>query len=167
MKKRKLIIHLFLFCCFFYFAFVHILHFCHLQGCIFCFLFSFALLYTCSFHNFFFHYLQECVNSVCGRIEWTECFLTSVEGDQGPSMEALCYISCSKSFVPDLCLGLVSVIVFPLFPDLCLGLISVTVFPLFPDLCLGLISVIVFPLFPDLCLGLISVTVFPLSQIFV
>ncbi|XP_005111940.2 disintegrin and metalloproteinase domain-containing protein 10 [Aplysia californica] len=36
----------------------------------------------------------ECVSSICERIKWKECFLTASPGDEGPSREALCYVSC-------------------------------------------------------------------------
>ncbi|ESP01850.1 hypothetical protein LOTGIDRAFT_138941 [Lottia gigantea] len=36
----------------------------------------------------------ECRGSVCLRIDWGECFLTSTEGDNGPSKEELCFIAC-------------------------------------------------------------------------
>ncbi|CAL1539676.1 unnamed protein product, partial [Lymnaea stagnalis] len=38
----------------------------------------------------------ECNKTVCERINWKECFLTSDLGDDGPSREALCYVSCTN-----------------------------------------------------------------------
>ncbi|KAL8558282.1 hypothetical protein ACOMHN_063976 [Nucella lapillus] len=40
-------------------------------------------------------YPLECVSSVCHRIGWEECYLTSSGDDKdGPSREAMCYVSC-------------------------------------------------------------------------
>ncbi|KAH9495674.1 Disintegrin and metalloproteinase domain-containing protein 10 [Bulinus truncatus] len=40
----------------------------------------------------------ECVNSVCEKIGWKECFLTADSSDESLSRESLCYVSCANNF---------------------------------------------------------------------
>lgn len=43
----------------------------------------------------------ECVKSVCHKINWEECFLTSDENGEGPSREAMCYVSCRNPYTKE------------------------------------------------------------------
>jgi hypothetical protein len=40
---------------------------------------------------------QQCIGSICSKIGWEECFLTSLPEDKTPeAKEKLCYIACRK-----------------------------------------------------------------------
>ncbi|XP_048251257.1 disintegrin and metalloproteinase domain-containing protein 10-like isoform X1 [Haliotis rufescens] len=41
--------------------------------------------------------IGECIGSVCSKISWEECFLTSAADGNGPSREELCFVSCRKT----------------------------------------------------------------------